>query len=53
MTSLSFHHADPTKKEFSISRAFKGLEALKKEVDKCHLVCNNCHGEIHAGMRKI
>jgi predicted HNH restriction endonuclease len=26
------------------------IEILKKEADKCILVCANCHGEIHEGL---
>ena len=29
------------------------LNKLKVEVDKCVLVCANCHGEIHAGIIDI
>jgi len=45
--SLQFHHIDSTKKDFTISGKTVSLERMKKEVDKCILVCNNCHGEIH------
>jgi len=45
--SLSFHHINPNNKDFSISRKSYSYERLKQEVDKCILVCNNCHGEIH------
>lgn len=47
--ALEFHHIDPTKKEFSISGAGTcvALAKLQKEVDKCILVCSNCHKEIH------
>ena len=47
--SLHFHHIDPSKKDFNISRkgTCRSLEADKIEVDKCILVCSNCHGEIH------
>ena len=31
----------------------KSFESLKPEVDKCILVCANCHREIHAGLIKI
>lgn len=46
--SLHFHHLDPKEKDFAIS-AMKKLDmtVLKKELDKCILVCSNCHGEIH------
>lgn len=47
--ALEFHHKDVTQKEFGISQKgeTKGLSSLKKEVDKCELVCANCHREIH------
>lgn len=45
--AYDFHHKDPTKKDFQISGACIGLEKMKKEVDKCDLVCRNCHAEIH------
>ena len=46
--AYDFHHIDPSKKEFSISQyTVLNIEKLKKEVDKCMLVCRNCHAEIH------
>lgn len=47
--ALEFHHIDTSNKAFSISGKSKSFENLKKEVDKCILVCSNCHKEIHAG----
>ena len=49
INALEFHHLDPTKKDFTISDSTKhySLEDMKKEVDKCILVCANCHREIH------
>lgn len=53
--ALDFHHLDPDKKDFGISK--KGLcrswDKVKQEIDKCILVCRNCHSEIHHGIRKI
>jgi predicted HNH restriction endonuclease len=53
--ALDFHHIDPTKKDFSLS--VRGLtrswERIQSEVDKCLLVCANCHREIHAGLIKV
>ena len=44
-----FHHIDPEQKDFNIG--FKGrtysIARMKKEVDKCLLLCANCHREIH------
>ena len=46
--ALEFHHLNPEEKDFSISSySTLSFENLKKEVDKCILVCANCHREIH------
>ena len=51
LTSLHFHHTDPKEKDFSISKLRKlDIVLLKKELDKCILLCSNCHGEIHEKM---
>lgn len=46
-TCYDFHHLNPQEKEFQIGGSTKGFERLKKEVDKCMLLCKNCHSEIH------
>jgi hypothetical protein len=49
--SLQFHHLDPHKKDFKISsKPTVSYAILKKELNKCVLLCANCHGEVHAGM---
>lgn len=47
VSALDFHHKDPKEKDFAISGKSYSFERLKKEVDKCILVCRNCHAEIH------
>lgn len=43
-----FHHRDPKTKEFTISgQKTVGFEKLKKEVNKCDMLCRNCHAEVH------
>lgn len=42
-----FHHRNPEEKLFGISGSTLGIEALKREADKCDLVCACCHAEIH------
>lgn len=49
--ALEFHHVDPSEKEFSVSGKSISFEKMKKEVDKCILVCSNCHREIHFELR--
>lgn len=51
--SLEFHHIDPKEKDFTISGKTKAFDKMKKEIDKCMLVCSNCHSEIHCGMVDI
>lgn len=48
-SALAFHHKDPSKKELNFSSGFLGFEKFKKELDKCILLCANCHAEIHWG----
>lgn len=50
--ALTFHHRDPTVKELKLD--IRGLSNRKwskilEELDKCDLVCFNCHMEIHHG----
>ena len=50
--ALQFHHLDPNQKDFSISASLNlsnfNMEDYYKEVDKCQLLCANCHTEKHA-----
>ena len=46
--ALEFHHLDPTQKEFHLGNNRGLSEAkLRVELDKCILVCRNCHAELH------
>jgi predicted HNH restriction endonuclease len=53
--ALDFHHVDESKKEFDLST--RGLtrswERIKNELQKCVLVCANCHREIHGGIIRL
>ena len=51
--NLTFHHRDPLQKDFTISGQSISFDKLKSEVDKCELLCHNCHGELHAGLITI
>jgi len=57
LEALEFHHVDPKVKEISISKLrctnFEKNPHVKKELDKCILVCSNCHKGIHAGYIQI
>lgn len=51
-SALEFHHRNRDEKEFSISQLtnLANWEIIKKELDKCVLVCCRCHREIEAGL---
>ncbi len=53
ISALEFHHLNPDEKDFAISRDgnTRSWEKVKKELDKCILVCANCHREIHEELR--
>lgn len=44
-TVFDFHHRNPNEKSFEISDKlhFGNMEKLIKELDKCDLLCANCH----------
>ena len=45
---LDFHHHDPNGKEFEISRGHHfSLETLQTEINKCKILCSNCHRVLH------
>ncbi len=48
--TLHFHHRNPKEKEFNIAdfvRSGKSVEALYKEMEKCTVLCANCHAKRH------
>ncbi len=52
--ALTFHHLDPTIKEYNFAGNHgRKWEVIKAELDKCVLLCQNCHCEVHAGVRTI
>jgi hypothetical protein len=51
--ALEFHHLDKATKGFGLAKGgrIRSWESIAKELDKCILVCSNCHRELEAGIR--
>ena len=52
--ALEFHHRNTTEKEFAISKfkLYKFIDMIKNELDKCDVLCSNCHKEVHHELAK-
>lgn len=50
-SALEFHHINPQEKEFNISKYTSNnnvnIEGAIQEIEKCALLCANCHREYH------
>jgi hypothetical protein len=51
--ALEFHHLDETGKDFGISDKgyTRSWSRIKQEIEKCLLLCANCHREVHSGLQ--
>lgn len=48
VAALDFHHINPTEKDFKIGKGRHVLDdIMERELDKCILICTNCHRELH------
>lgn len=45
--SLDFHHFGKKEHTISVIIQTKPLEMVEREVEKCVLLCRNCHSDIH------
>jgi 5-methylcytosine-specific restriction endonuclease McrA len=49
--ALEFHHLNPKEKEFDWNKLrLMAWDKVVVELDKCVLLCSNCHKEEHAGI---
>lgn len=55
VAALQFHHVDPEKKSFALSRqgVTRAYAEAQAEARKCVLLCSNCHAEVEVGFRAL
>ena len=47
---MDFHHVDPASKEIAIGKKVTWkLDKLLREIEKCVLLCANCHRQVEHG----
>lgn len=53
--ALEFHHRESRSKEFGISQTGtpNAWDKVRAELEKCVMLCANCHREVHAGVRDL
>jgi hypothetical protein len=53
MEALEFHHLESLQKDFGISSKgyTRSWVKIREELDKCVLLCANCHREVHTGLQ--
>jgi hypothetical protein len=47
---LDFHHRNPKEKDANVSRIIRGewsRARVLKEIEKCDILCSNCHRKLH------
>ena len=55
LEALEFHHLDSQNKDFGISDKgyTRSWQKVREELDKCIMLCSNCHREVHAGTQLL
>lgn len=51
---LDFHHIDPSEKEGQVremANSCRSVQSLQEEMDKCVVLCSNCHRTFHTEER--
>ena len=53
-SALQFHHRNPIEKVFNLARCENFTwQMIQKEVEKCDVLCSNCHAIHEFGQKKV
>ena len=53
--ALELHHINPAEKSFGIGDKgyTRSWDTVRNEIDKCILLCANCHREVESGITQL
>lgn len=53
--ALQFHHIDPETKDFHLAQYghSRAIDRVRAEVEKCILLCANCHAQVEVGAMEV
>jgi hypothetical protein len=53
--ALEFHHLDPSEKDFGLAQRgiTRAIADVRREAQKCVLLCANCHVEVERGLTRL
>jgi hypothetical protein len=51
--ALDFHYLSNKSFGLSARGLTRSWDKIREELDKCVLVCANCHREVHAGLKNV
>lgn len=53
--ALEFHHRDPSQKAFGLAHRgiTRSIAEVRREAEKCVLLCANCHAEVERGVTRL
>lgn len=52
---LDFHHTNPKEKDMNVSALLRrgSKDRIVQEIDKCVVLCRNCHADRHHNMKHV
>jgi hypothetical protein len=50
---LVFHHVNPASKSFKVAGSLRAWDKVLAEIDKCVVLCGNCHMRVHRMMDRF
>lgn len=50
---LVFHHVNPELKSFKVAGSLRAWDKVLAEIDKCVVLCGNCHMRVHRMMDRF